>query len=83
MTTVGLVEGILLFFGVLYMRRQIKAIGGVIVNEKLIIIHLVNFIVWFILFAVQNFLAMKLKAISEGRKRMTCNGSRLPCPLRS
>ena len=50
MITAGLAEGVLLIAGVLYMRRQIQLIGGVVVNEKLIIIHLVNFVVWSIFF---------------------------------
>ena len=50
----GLVEGLLLILAVFYMRKQINSVGGAIVNERLIIIHLANFIVWSVFFVAQN-----------------------------
>ena len=50
----GVFEGILLIAGVLYMRSQIIKVGGVFVKEKLIIVHLINFIVWAIFYIAQN-----------------------------
>ena len=60
---VGLLEGVLLITGVLYMRRQIRAIGGGM-HERLVWIHLINFIIWSIFFVVQNFVAIGMEEIS-------------------
>ena len=62
----GLVEGTLLIGGVLYMRKKINSIGGVLVNEKLIVIHLLNFIIWSVLFVAQNLQALNMETLSKG-----------------
>ena len=59
MISLGVVEGVLLISGVLYMRKKISLIGGVSVKEKLIKIHLINFIVWSILVITQNILYIR------------------------
>ena len=66
MMAAGLLEGMLLIFGVLYMRKKINKIGGILANEKLIIIHLVNFILWSIAFVAQNLQALNMETMSKG-----------------
>ena len=55
----NLLEAILLIVGVFYMRRQINGKGVTIANEKLIVVHLINFIVWSILFTSSWFFAIR------------------------
>ena len=59
--SVEVAEGVLLIIGVLYMRKQLSLIGGVAVKEKLIIIHIINFIAWTSFFTTDNILYIKAK----------------------
>ena len=65
----GVFEGILLIAGVLYMRSQIIKVGGVFVKEKLIIVHLINFIVWAIFYIAQNLQALNMESTTKGMSK--------------
>ena len=59
----GLIQAILLICGVLFMRRQINFIGGIISRDRLVIVHLVNFLVWSSLFIAQNVQALRINGV--------------------
>ena len=61
-----LLEGALLITSVLYMRMQIRLIGGVM-HEKLVWIHLINFVVWSAAFVAQNLICIQLEEMSGFR----------------
>ena len=55
----------LLIIGVLFMRKQLSLIGGVAVKEKLITIHLINFIAFTGLFITKVILYTKAKTAEQ------------------
>ena len=63
MIAAGLVQAIMLILGVLFMRKQINYIGGIMSRDKLVIVHLINFLVWSTLFIAQNIQAMRINSV--------------------
>ena len=61
MISLGLGEGLFLILAVLFMRSMINTTGQRLVNECLILIHLGNFIIWGILFVLQNIWAIRIE----------------------
>ena len=61
MISLGLGEGLFLIVSVFFMRSMINTTGQKLVNECLILIHLGNFVVWGILFVMQNIWAIRIE----------------------